>query len=225
MQMQDALINSTNTSSYGHGTPGDPATDWTNLQSSGQFEYVVTTSAVPVAGGLLTFKGTGANGRTLNTYTEAADTGALAQQTYQVIRVPQYTSVTLSSGLVPLAWTGSVGGVLAIDVSSQLTLGGTVAADALGFRGGGGISARGAAAGADTDYVTDSPAALPVIGAKHAPAGSGANECGYTQPSSCGRQHYLYPDDDQRRWTESGEAQRERDLIRQANAATVRRTR
>ncbi len=62
------------------------------------------------------------------------------QQTYQVIRVPQYTSATLSSTLAPLAWNGSVGGVLAIDVSSQLTLGGTVAADALGSRGGGGIT-------------------------------------------------------------------------------------
>jgi uncharacterized repeat protein (TIGR01451 family) len=191
MQMQDALINSTNTSSYGHGTPGDPATGSTNLQSSGQFEYVVATSAVPVAGGVLTFKGTGANGGTLNTYTEAADTAALGQQRFQVIRVPQYTSVTLSSGLVPLAWTGSVGGVLAIDVSSQLTLGGTVVADALGFRGGGGITARGAAAGADTDYVTDSPAALPVIGARDAPAGSGAN--GSKGEGIAGTPHWVAP--------------------------------
>jgi uncharacterized repeat protein (TIGR01451 family) len=175
MQMQDALINDTNTSSYGHGTPGDPATGSTNLQSSGQFEYVVATNAVPIAGGALTFTGTGSNNGTLNTYTEAVDTSTQGQQAFQVIRVPQYTSATLSSGLVPLAWNGSVGGVLAIDVSSQLTLGGTVVADALGFRGGGGITLAGQSTGADTDYVTDSPAALPIIGAKDAPAGSGNN--------------------------------------------------
>ena len=116
-------------------------------------------------------------------------TGSFAtvgKQTYQVIRVPQYTSATLSSTLVPLAWNGALtaggtatnlGGVLAIDVSSQLTLGGTVALDGLGFRGGGGITLRGAATAGDldTDYVTSSPAALPVIGAKDAPNGSGAN--------------------------------------------------
>jgi uncharacterized repeat protein (TIGR01451 family) len=175
MQIQDSLINSTNTSSYGHGTPGDPATGSTNVQSSGLFEYVTATSAVPVGGGVLTFTGTGANNGTLNTYVESADSATVGQQTFQVIRVPQYTSATLSSGLLPLAWTGSVGGVLALDVSSQLTLGGTVAADALGFRGGGGITLRGAAAGANTDYVTDSPASLPALGTGDPPAGSGAN--------------------------------------------------
>lgn len=191
MQMQDSLINSSNTSAYGDGMPGDPATGSTKLQSSGQFEYVTATSAVPVGGGVLTFTGTGANGGTLNTYVEAADTGALAQQTYQVIRVPQYTSATLSSGLGPLAWTGSVGGVLAIDVSSQLTLGGTVAADALGFRGGGGIELRGAASGTNTDYVTASPAVLPVIGVKDVPAGSGANAS--KGEGTAGTPHWVAP--------------------------------
>jgi len=175
MQMQDSLINSTNMSSYGDGLPGDPATGSTNLKSSGQFEYVTATNAVPVGGGTLNFTGTGANGGTLNTYVEATDGGGPGQQTFQVIRVPQYTSATLSSGLVPLAWNGSVGGVLAIDVSSQLTLGGTVAADARGFRGGGGITLRGAATGTNTDYVTTSPAALPVLTTGDAPPGSGAN--------------------------------------------------
>jgi uncharacterized repeat protein (TIGR01451 family) len=154
MQMQDALINSTNTGAYGDGSPGDPATGSTNFQSTGLFEYVTAASAVPVGGGTLTFQGTGAAGGLLNSYAKAAYTaGTNGQQTYQVIRVPQYTSATLSSGLVPLAWNGSVGGVLALDVSSQLTLGGTVAADSLGFRGGGGRILTGGA-GADTDYRT-----------------------------------------------------------------------
>ena len=90
--------------------------------------------------------------------------------------MPQYTSATLTSGLVPLAWNGSVGGVLAIDASSQLTLGGTVAADALGFRGGGGITLTGTIGFLDTDYVTSSPANLPNLsGGGDAPYGVGTN--------------------------------------------------
>jgi uncharacterized repeat protein (TIGR01451 family) len=153
IQMQDALINSTNTGAYGDGSPGDPATGSTNVQNTGLFEYVTATSAV-AGNGTLTFQGTGANGGLLNSYVQAAYVaGTNGQQTYQVIRVPQYTSATLSSGLVPLAWNGAVGGVLALDVASQLTLNGTVAADSLGFRGGGGKILTGGT-GADTDYRT-----------------------------------------------------------------------
>ncbi len=159
IQLQDALINNTNSSSYGDGMPGDPAAGSSNLQSSGQFEYVTATSAVPLAGGTLTFSGTGANGGALNTYVRASYSGAgnQGQQRYQVIRVPQYTSATLSSGLVPLAWDGNLGGVLAIDVASQLTLSGTVAADSLGFRGGAGRTLAGNGTltlDKNTDYVT-----------------------------------------------------------------------
>ena len=154
IQMQDALINSANTGAYGDGSPGDPATGSTNFQSTGLFEYVTATSTVAAGTGTLTFLGTGSGGGLLNSYVSAAYTaGANGQQTYQVIRVPQYTSATLSSGLVPLAWNGSVGGVLALDVASQLTLGGTVAADSLGFRGGGG-KVLGGGTGANTDYRT-----------------------------------------------------------------------
>jgi len=153
IQMQDALINFTNTGAYGDGSPGDPATGSTNLQNTGLFEYVTATSTVSGTG-TLTFQGTGSGGGLLNTYVQAAyKAGTNGQQTYQVIRVPQYSSATLSSGLVPLAWNGSVGGVLAIDVASQLTLNGTVAADSLGFRGGGGLILTGGT-GADTDYRT-----------------------------------------------------------------------
>ena len=154
IQMQDALINFTNTGAYGDASPGDPATGSTNLQNTGLFEYVTATSTVAAGTGTLTFLGTGSGGGLLNSYVAAAYTaGTNGQQTYQVIRVPQYTSATLSSSLVPLAWNGSVGGVLALDVASQLTLGGTVAADSLGFRGGGGRILTGGA-GANTDYIT-----------------------------------------------------------------------
>lgn len=155
IQMQDAQINSTNTSSYGDGVPGDPASGSTSLGSSGEFEFVtVTAVTVNATTDVITIQGTGANGGLLNTYTSAADTASQGAQTFQVIRVPQYTSATLSSSLVALSWNGSVGGVLALDVASQLTLGGTVVLDGQGFRGGGGRILGGAAGTLATDDVT-----------------------------------------------------------------------
>ena len=164
IQTQGASINSANTSSYGDGAPGDPASGSSSLGSSGLFEFVTATGAVPLTGGTLTFTGTGPTGGLLNSYSHvaasAAGTTYVAQQTYQVIRVPQYSSATLSSGLVPLTWNGTVGGILVLDVSSQLTLGGIVSLDALGFRGGGAQMLSGPAiGGTDTpvDYVTTAP--------------------------------------------------------------------
>lgn len=157
IQMQGAAINTTNTGAYGDGSPGDPATGSTNLNSSGEFEFVTATNAVPITGGALTLQGTGSGGGLLNSYVSNtwATTTTEGQQTFQVIRVPQNTSATLSSTLAPLAWNGSVGGVLVLDVASQLTLNGaTVATDGMGFRGGPGRILAGAAGTLDTDYVT-----------------------------------------------------------------------
>jgi uncharacterized repeat protein (TIGR01451 family) len=161
IQMQNATINSTNTSSYGDGVAGDPGSGSTSLGSSGLFEYVTATSAVAVGGGTLNFTGSGNNGGLVNTYVEAAASPAVnptaGQSTFQVIRVPQYTTATLSSGLDGLSWNGSVGGVLALDVATHLTLGGTVALDAQGFRGGAGQLLNKATTPPtplNTDYVT-----------------------------------------------------------------------
>jgi len=161
IQMQNATINSTNTGAYGDGVPGDPGYGATNPGSSGLFEFVTATSAVPVTGGTLTFTGTGPTGGLLNTYVSAAaaptTNPTAGQSTFQVIRVPQYTSATLSSGLTALAWNGTTGGVLALDIASQLTLGGTVAVDAEGFRGGAGqlyTAATTPPTPLATDYVT-----------------------------------------------------------------------
>ena len=154
IQTQGAQINSTNTSSYGDGVPGDPASGSTSLGNSGQFEFVTATAAVAVGGGTLTFTGTGSGAGLLNSYTSAAATATQGIQTYQVIRVPQYTTATFSSTLAALPWNGAVGGVLAVDVASQLTLGGTVSLDGTGFRGGGGRILGGAAGTLATDVIT-----------------------------------------------------------------------
>jgi uncharacterized repeat protein (TIGR01451 family) len=161
IQIQDATINTTateNTSAYGDGVPGDPGFGSTSLGSSGLFEFVTATSAVPLTGGTLTFTGTGANAGLLNSYVKAAaaptTNPTAGQATFQVIRVPQYSSATLSSGLLALPWNGVTGGVLALDIASQLTLGGSVVVDGNGFRGGAGEE-YGAATTPPTPVATD----------------------------------------------------------------------
>ena len=163
IQMQNATINTSateNSSSYGDGVPGDPGSGSTSPGSSGLFEFVTATNStpVPVTGGTVTFTGTGAGGGLLNAYVNAAAAPAAnptaGQATFQVIRVPQYTSATLGSGLTAPAWNGTTGGVLALDVAAQLTLGGTVALDALGSRGGAG-EMYGAATTPPTPLATD----------------------------------------------------------------------
>jgi uncharacterized repeat protein (TIGR01451 family) len=165
IQMQDAAINAANTSAYGSGVTGDPA-GYTSLGTSGEFEFITATGAVPVTGGTLAFTGGGPGGGLLNAYTSTAASSANGAQTFQVIRVPQYITATLGSGLTALPWNGTVGGVLGLDISAQLTLGGangTVALDGLGFRGGGGIDMKGSTTGANTDTMTTSPATLPAL--------------------------------------------------------------
>lgn len=142
VQMQDAAINSTDTGAYGDGAANDPASGSTALNSSGLYELVTATG--PVASGAVPILGGGNGGALLNGYTNAAASGTQGQRRWQVIRVPQYASATLSSGLTALAWNGTVGGVLAIDVSGTLTLGSaTVSVDGRGFRGGGGRAING----------------------------------------------------------------------------------
>jgi fimbrial isopeptide formation D2 family protein/uncharacterized repeat protein (TIGR01451 family) len=146
IQTQDASINSNNTSSYGDGNNGAPASGVTNLNSAGRFEFAVATNAVSTSGGTINLKA----GLTYS-YNRAAATSSKGQTTFQVIRVPQYSSATLSSGLTAAAWDGTSGGILVIDVAGNLTAAGTVSVDGLGFRGGGTQQWSGGS-GANTDY-------------------------------------------------------------------------
>jgi uncharacterized repeat protein (TIGR01451 family) len=164
MQMQDAAFDTTNDETYGEGTGSTKATGTgsgaaTNLNNAGRWEYVVASNTVTNAGGTLNFNGGGAGGGLLYNYTSQtfATTTTQGQRTFQIIRVPQYTTATLGSTLTALPWNGATGGVLAIDVSGTLTLGGaTVSVNGLGFRGGGGRVLGGdATAGlANTDFRT-----------------------------------------------------------------------
>lgn len=150
MQMQDAAINSTNTAAYGDGAAGDPGSGTTDVRNSGLYEYAVAASAVPLSGGTLTL-----SCGTRNAYTNAAAAGADGQRRFQVIRVPVFANATLVSTLTALAWNGTVGGVLAFDVTGALTLNSaTVSVNGLGFRGGAARTLGGATGFAYTDYRT-----------------------------------------------------------------------
>lgn len=105
----------------------------------GNFEYA---QVVSVAGGAIRI----ASGLT-NSYAQSF--GGTTLQTYQVVRVPQYSSATITGTVSPPAWTintttgAGTGGVFAIDVAGTLALNGSVDASGKGFRGGFSIQATG----------------------------------------------------------------------------------
>ncbi len=157
VQMQDADFDASNTDSYGHGgAPAAPASGYTSLHATGRYEYVRASSAV--VGGTVNIAGLGAGGGLINGYRSAAATAAAGQRTFQVVRVPQYTTATTSSALTALAWNGSVGGILALDASGALTLGGVVSVDGLGFRGAPGLQRGGAPGFSNTDVAVSATA-------------------------------------------------------------------
>ena len=150
MQMQDAAVNTSNNSQYGDGVSGSGSS---SLNNAGVYEYATAVNAVPTSGGTLTVAAAGPGGGLLYTYTAVPASSSQGARTFQVIRVPNYTTATLTSGLTASAWNGSTGGVLALNTSSTLTLGGAnISVDGLGFRGGAPLFLNGSAAAANTDY-------------------------------------------------------------------------
>jgi uncharacterized repeat protein (TIGR01451 family)/fimbrial isopeptide formation D2 family protein len=165
IQMQGADIDASNTDSYGNGVSGggndsnasvSPATTGAsgNLNNTnfiaGNYEYVVATG--PVSGGSIPIQGTNGGGL-INSYSNTPF-GSQGQKTYQVIRVPQYSTATMSSSLSAAPWNGSTGGILIYDVAGNLNLGSaTVDVSGRGFRGGAGRRLTGGT-GSPTDHVT-----------------------------------------------------------------------
>ncbi|WP_354584898.1 T9SS type A sorting domain-containing protein [Hymenobacter sp. UYCo722] len=153
IQMQGADINSANTDSYGDGVAGGAA-NGSSAITAGTYEYVTVAAAsatvTAAAGGTITLA-TGLK----NSYANTVATATKGQRTFQVIRVPQYTNVTLGANITPSAWNGATGGIVAIDVDGQLNLAGfTIDASGMGFRGGAGRQLRGDNSGttSGTDY-------------------------------------------------------------------------
>lgn len=153
IQMQGASINATNSSAYGNGSSADTyAQGYSAIGQTGIYEFVRAASAVSVAGGSVTIVG-GAGGGLLNSYVHAAATATEGQKRFQVIRVPQYTNASVTGTVSAMAWNGTTGGVLALDVADRLTFaGGSLNASGLGFRGGGARQLSGPGSSTSTDY-------------------------------------------------------------------------
>jgi len=160
VQMQGADINGNNDERYGDGV-GAAITGNTVVYSAanayaggsltenfsaGIYEYAVATG--PVAAGSVPIS----SGLTHDYF--SAVFGTQGQRTFQVIRVPQFSSATLGGTVTALGWNGRTGGIVAFDVAGALNWNGnTVEVSSLGFRGGGGRQLEGDT-GANTDYRT-----------------------------------------------------------------------
>ncbi|WP_337968506.1 tandem-95 repeat protein [uncultured Flavobacterium sp.] len=142
IQMQDASIDYSNNPNYGSGSSSSGidnlgGTGFTNLGNTGIYEYVIATSNVPLAGGTLTFIGTGTGGGALNDYFNAAPTTTSGKKTFQIIRVPQFSNLTLNSNITTPPFNGFAGGIIAFNVSGTFNFNGfNIDGSARGFRGG-----------------------------------------------------------------------------------------
>lgn len=118
MQAQGAQIDTTNTGSYGSVI---------DLRSAGLYELVNVVAADPATNKLTIYGGCGG---LKNSYQAAGHV--------QIIRVPQFTSLTVASAgsIVAPAWDGLRGGVVALQVRDTVTIDGKIDVAGRGFRGG-----------------------------------------------------------------------------------------
>ncbi|MBX3658033.1 MAG: DUF11 domain-containing protein [Ramlibacter sp.] len=136
IQMQDGVSNA----SFANTT----ATYATGVGTAGTYEYGVVQA---FGGGVVTLRNA-----LVNSYRNAQTAGN-ARQTFQVVRVPQYSVATVpgANTVTPLIWDGTSGGIVAFDVAGTLTLSGTINASGYGFRGGAGRVYGGSGTNANTD--------------------------------------------------------------------------
>ena len=166
IQSQGAEIDSTDTSDYGDADttgPDSPANPGglTAIRQTGFYEFVIAQGAVntpglggatPCAAGAATpsnpdvipIAGSGVSRGLVNSYERQENVGGSERRNYQVIRVPQYASMAFSGAgsVAALAWNGTIGGVVAVDVAGAISLGAGASTDirfdasGRGFRGG-----------------------------------------------------------------------------------------
>lgn len=116
--------------------------DWggvTNYNNSGKYEYAEVLS---VSAGTINVRCA-----LKNSYTATGHT--------QVVRVPRIGNLVLNANttIVPLAWDGTIGGIVALEVNGTLTFGtnSKISATGFGFRGGATDNTSGGPAGSATD--------------------------------------------------------------------------
>lgn len=142
IQMQDAEINYSNSAQYGanlfnSGPDNLGGSGFTALNNTGVFEYAIATNDIPLSGGLLKFRAGGVGKGLVNTYVNAAATSNRGKRTFQVVRVPQYSNLILSTDISTPPFNGVAGGIIAFDVSGSMNFNNhKIDASARGFRGG-----------------------------------------------------------------------------------------
>lgn len=112
IQMKGATINATTTSAaFGSVTA---------INDAGNYEFHRIYS---ISGNDIYFTNT-----ILNTYTISG--------LVQLVRIPEYTNVSVTGTLTGSSWNGLTGGVIAIKASGTVTLNANINANGIGFRGG-----------------------------------------------------------------------------------------
>lgn len=129
IQMQDALVDTTNSTAYGanNGT----ASGYTNARQSGRYEYVYAASARNATAGSISL-----SSPLINSYNTTSSAANQTTPTFQVIRVPNCVTGTLTGAVTTVPWSTSTGGVVAIRAINLNMNGQTINVDAMGFRGG-----------------------------------------------------------------------------------------
>ena len=141
IQIQGASIATHNDNRYGSGT-GDGTmlgggSGYLDLNNVGRYEYMVALNDVTAAGGTLRFKASGAGGGLLYSYENKPPDANNGVKRFQVVRLMQYSDLTLTADVVTTPWNGKAGGLIAIDVAGTLNFNGkTINASLTGFRGG-----------------------------------------------------------------------------------------
>ena len=154
MQMQDGATMITTASSSSYGT-------FSTASTAGKYEYA-TVASVNSA--------TAPTAITLNrTLTNTYVTDASTSRNFQLVRVPQYSLLTVTGVATGLAWDSraKVGGVLALDVAGETSFAGTtpgLSMTAKGFAGGGAVNRGGTTTIDQTVYVT--PTSVAAHGTK-----------------------------------------------------------
>ena len=111
VQMQGVQITTTNNSSYGQIQ---------NLHAAGRYERVLIDSVAATAIFL--------KNRLFYNYSVAGHV--------QVVTIPQYTDAMVTDTVRAQPWNGTIGGILALEVTGTLTLNAPLWAEGAGFRGG-----------------------------------------------------------------------------------------
>ncbi len=118
VQLQGATLDPSNAATYGAVS---------ELRSAGRYEFISVASLDPATSKITVTVGCGG---LKNDYEAAGHV--------QIIRVPQYRSLTVEAGasIVAPPWDGQTGGIIALQVSDTVTVDGKIDASGLGFRGG-----------------------------------------------------------------------------------------